>query len=279
MDTSTNKAESSLLLSLPAELRNRIYEYTLSLGVVVVSPGRTARSDLYAVAFDSKGSLCRNRLALLRTNKQIYNETANLFYFCNHFKVQCYLPDVDEVDEAIAHKDDVDDSWVTDLDVRVDYTMPALLKLLQKIPVTHGNAPIHITFAFGSVCAWDVKSGSTFEIFGILQNLHIIQATDARMRLDADMRVCIEQRFRSTPTVTQFPITLSISDPLPKISDFIVRLSEIDEQNGTSSCVHDEEDLMEFDKFFRGLRKLIKKSSQWKQVSEATTEGDGQENA
>ncbi|KAK4900098.1 hypothetical protein LTR27_002861 [Elasticomyces elasticus] len=278
---SIGNAEGSRLLNLPPELRNRIYEYTLSLGVVEVFRGRKEDTSLHASARGLSRQHRRNCLALLRANKQIYNEAANLFYFCNHFEVQPWLPGAAAL--GIADNNDLDDDNVLDLEERAPRcTMSALYKLLQRIGATGGGAPIHITFALGDVFGIDIEETSIPVLKRILEDLRTIQTTDTRMRLDASMKsVVLEGSDIPEGVLSLWPdytVVLDPREPLTGISAFIAHLGDMFAQNSKSE-VHDAEDLQDFDSFFRGLRKSIEKSPKWQQASEATREGDGQEEA
>ncbi|KAK5713796.1 hypothetical protein LTR17_017480 [Elasticomyces elasticus] len=283
---SNSNVESSRLLSLPPELRNRIYEYALRLGVVVVSR-RRPENALSASVPGLSGSQRWNCLALLRTNKQIYNEAANLFYFCNHFEVQAWFTDI--VDSESSDDDDdflnspyASEGNIFDLEKRCPRsTMAALYELLQKIGVTGGNAPIHITFDMGLIFGPGLEQHSAIAVMQrMLEDLRTIQTTYDRVRLEASMNVYIERdgpHLAGTPG-PPYTAMLSVPDPLPSISTFIAHLSGMIAQNSARE-VHDEEDLEDFDRFFRGLRQSIEESPKWQQASEATREGDGQEEA
>ncbi|KAK3626876.1 hypothetical protein LTR56_012722 [Elasticomyces elasticus] len=270
-NNSNSIVEGSRLLNLPPELRNRIYEYTLSHGVVVVCRKR-ANNALSGLAVGIDASHRRNCLALLRTNKQIYNESASLFYFCNHFEVQAWRYTCDG-DNPL----DVEDEHPRS-------TMSALHELLQKIGVTGGNAPIHITFALGSMVNTYVVLDWTSNIMQrLLEDLRTIQATDTRIRLDVTMEAYIEHNPGGhqglSPIDNEYhPVRLGMPDPLPDISAFIAQLSNMFAQNSTIQ-VHDDEDLQDFDGFFRRLRQSIEESPKWQQAPEAICEGDGQEKA
>ncbi|KAK5720724.1 hypothetical protein LTR15_006685 [Elasticomyces elasticus] len=271
-DISNGNADGSRLLSLPPELRNRIYEYTLSLGVIVVSKGGNKHPALRAMARVFSRRDRRNCLALLRANKQIYNEAAKLFYFCNHFEVLAWFPEV--VDLEIDDDDDyshgssyASEGNIFDLEKRSPRsTMVALYELLQKIGVTSGNAPIHITFELGLIFGPGLEQHSAIAVMQrMLEDLRTIKTTYARMRLDARMDVYIERgdgpHLADTPG-PPYTAMLSIPDPLPSISTFIARLSGMIAQNSARE-VHDEEDLEDFDRFFRGLRQSIETSPNW----------------
>ncbi|KAK5722410.1 hypothetical protein LTR15_005640 [Elasticomyces elasticus] len=118
------KGTESPFLSLPPEMRNRIYEYVMTVGTIYVRLQRktgTIRafvindydamlsqhdrrhkvikgsfSDDHDSAQQPAGGGC---LALLRTCKQVNKEAAKLFIVCNSFEVQAFdsISDLDDV--------------------------------------------------------------------------------------------------------------------------------------------------------------------------------------
>ncbi|KAK5696534.1 hypothetical protein LTR97_007837 [Elasticomyces elasticus] len=279
---SSGNAKGSRLLSLPPELRNRIYEYTLSLRAAVLVSGPDDRIVLRSSPLRLVGSNPNNWLALLRTNKQIHNEAATMFYFCNHFEVRAFVPEPE--DEYYDGDDYEVPPGVLELEESAPrMTMAPLYKLVQKIGGVHGNAPIHITFVLGTIICSYVRPKSQADVmYRMLEDLRNIQETDPRIRLNASMRHYIDQDIalpnRNTPDLTCYDVTIEISNPISRISAFIAQLSEMFAENQTRT-VHDDFDLQSSHGFFRALRKSIEESPKWQQTPEALREGDGKEKA
>ncbi|KAK5694005.1 hypothetical protein LTR97_009623 [Elasticomyces elasticus] len=118
-DPSTHAYVSdSPLLSLPPEMRNRIYEYVMTVGTVYVQLEREAVDiNVFVIDEDSavlsqhdrrlkvvKSPFARNQdsaqqpagrycLPLLRTCKQVNREAAKMFIVCNSFELQAFDTD------------------------------------------------------------------------------------------------------------------------------------------------------------------------------------------
>ncbi|KAK4900100.1 hypothetical protein LTR27_002863 [Elasticomyces elasticus] len=108
-----NDAGTSRLMDLPAELRNTIWEYVMSVGTVYVQlqgkkkqlrafvlqkvPGESAEDrslklvkSTTGLHSDSERPAGQQCLALLRSCKQINDEAKQLFYVCNRFEIQAF---------------------------------------------------------------------------------------------------------------------------------------------------------------------------------------------
>ena len=70
------------LFSLPAELRNQVYD-------LVLQQPKNTMIQIKSIGFTAPG------LALLRACKQIYHEATPIFYTTNRFRVQIYKYDSD----------------------------------------------------------------------------------------------------------------------------------------------------------------------------------------
>ncbi|KAK5675122.1 hypothetical protein LTS10_012196 [Elasticomyces elasticus] len=116
----------SPLLSLPPEMRNRIYEYVMTVGTVYVQLGRETRKirgfvineddatlshvekrlkvtqSPYAKERDSADQPAGGQsLSLLRSCKQVYQEAAQLFLACNSFEIQAFDQQSELVDDLL----------------------------------------------------------------------------------------------------------------------------------------------------------------------------------
>ncbi|KAK3626880.1 hypothetical protein LTR22_022997 [Elasticomyces elasticus] len=91
---------TSHFLSLPPELRNRIYEYVMTVGTVYVKLQRNGKKLRGFVITTDGEDLSANeeRCRVIRNvfdseeDDVVYQESAQLFYVCNRFEVQVHFP-------------------------------------------------------------------------------------------------------------------------------------------------------------------------------------------
>ncbi|KAK3644782.1 hypothetical protein LTR56_009447 [Elasticomyces elasticus] len=269
-NTSNSSTESSRLLSLPPELRNRIYEYTLSFEIVLISQRRHPDSTAHAFT---------NLLALLKVNRQIYHEATNMFYFCNQFIIEAHVP-MKPINDPTPGRPDV---FLCE-GPNPRSTMSALYEFLGRIGGTQGRGTVDIVFSLGELRDWSMRPcDHTASIMRrMLEDLRAIRAADARIQLDLSMKVCPVEFFNTERGYRQNhasqSITLSITEPMPAISAFVVELEEMAVGNRERGFPEGRE-LNAFRTFFIALKQSIEESPNWQQASEAISEGDRQEKA
>ncbi|KAK5683930.1 hypothetical protein LTS10_003793 [Elasticomyces elasticus] len=91
---------TSHFLSLPPELRNRIYEYVMTVGTVYVKLQRNGKKLRGFVITTDGEDLSTNeeRCRVIRNvfdseeDNVVYQESAQMFYVCNRFEVQVHFP-------------------------------------------------------------------------------------------------------------------------------------------------------------------------------------------
>ncbi|KAK4954247.1 hypothetical protein LTR10_007677 [Elasticomyces elasticus] len=164
-----NDAGTSSLMDLPAELRNTIWEYVMSVDTVYVQLDRKneqlrafiLNNDPYESAEDRSLKLVRSTvgvrddaerpaghecLSLLRCCKKIYEEANQLFYVLNSFEVQAFNP-----------KSRLDDNQKLLPGIFVDDTevMPmiasAMVELINSIGVRNAEVMTNVTFHVGQI--------------------------------------------------------------------------------------------------------------------------------
>ncbi|KAK5683925.1 hypothetical protein LTS10_003788 [Elasticomyces elasticus] len=283
METTGADEQSSRFLSLPRELGDHIYEYTLSLQNPTVYQIQDKKTDPCDIALKSDKCFYRGVfqdrkcLALLSVNKQIYRETAKLFFSCNHFEVQAWVPGREDI---------------FDLETEVPRcSMSALYMFLQKIALVDGKAPIHITFDFGNIDVNSVlyaRPDTVSVMRRILEDLRSVNSRDPRIRLTASMTIDIDidRGYEQYGNYESYSFRASISDPLPGISAFIAQLGKTIADNEVTLytnevvVIHDAEDLEGMDIFFRELRRSMEESANRQLAPETAREGGiGQEKA
>jgi hypothetical protein len=84
---SVRSNQDTLLLRLPAEIRNRIWQF--ALGGKLIRPQYTTRRSNYPKLMLQPCER-KNAFSLLRTCRQIYAETAVLPFTINRFSMTCY---------------------------------------------------------------------------------------------------------------------------------------------------------------------------------------------
>ncbi|KAK5696530.1 hypothetical protein LTR97_007833 [Elasticomyces elasticus] len=166
---------TSHFLSLPPELRNRIYEYALTAGTVYVqlrpdtgklrgfvinerdgyiSPVKQ-RSKVIQSAYDLNDDgdeqPAGQSLALLRTCKQANKEAAQLFYVCNTFEVQGHLPE-SRMEDGLVHRGLFEYRVEADLQLFVS----ALWEFVETIGTANAKVLSDVVFSVGQIDEYDL---------------------------------------------------------------------------------------------------------------------------
>ncbi|KAK5720720.1 hypothetical protein LTR15_006681 [Elasticomyces elasticus] len=176
---------TSHFLSLPPELRNRIYEYVMTVGTVYVGlQGDTNKlrgflitkliRDLSAVEERCKvtrsgynknaegdeqaaGSEC---LALLRSCKQVNKEAAQLFYVCNTFEVQVHVPESHYEDDGLIYGSLFTSDHVSDLPILAS----ALKEFVDIIGTANAAVLTNVVFTLGQVDCQDLQAEGSYVV-------------------------------------------------------------------------------------------------------------------
>ncbi|KAK5745994.1 hypothetical protein LTR17_001124 [Elasticomyces elasticus] len=150
-DISTLKdTHDSHFLSLPPELRNRIYE-----GDEDPSPNEE-RSKVIRSGFNlnedgDEQSAGGNSLPLLRTCTQIKKEAAQLFYVCNAFEIQGHLPE-SSLEDGLVHCG----VFATHRQREIQLAISALQEFVDTIGMANARVLTDVVFTIGQVDAVDL---------------------------------------------------------------------------------------------------------------------------
>ncbi|KAK3626877.1 hypothetical protein LTR56_012721 [Elasticomyces elasticus] len=195
-ETATDPVETagdiSRLMSLPAELRNRIWEYVMSVGTVYVHIDRKNErlrafifnNDPSESAEDRSLKLVRRAvgkrpdaserpaghecLSLLRSCKQIYEEAKQLFYVLNSFEVQAFNPySVLDQNQMLMPGIFVDRPEVT------GEVASAMVELMRAIGDCNAGVMTNVSFHFGQIDGDDLGDESAEAV--VLQILNCLR--------------------------------------------------------------------------------------------------------
>ncbi|KAK4900102.1 hypothetical protein LTR27_002865 [Elasticomyces elasticus] len=202
---------TSHFLSLPPELRNRIYEYVMTVGTVYVQHRKDAnqlrgfavsrgdenpspreeRSKVIRCVFDSEEHEVvetlpagGQSLSLLRTCRQVYQEAAQLFYVCNRFEVQVDLPGTGLEGGLIRHG-----LFAFNIDQDPKIYASGLQKFGDTIGSVNAKALTDVVFAMGQIDSLDLYEsliGVTAIVEQLVSLLRHAHATRLSWRLKGD---------------------------------------------------------------------------------------------
>ncbi|KAK3644778.1 hypothetical protein LTR56_009443 [Elasticomyces elasticus] len=166
---------TSHFLSLPPELRNRIYKYVMTVGTVyvqlrydakqlrgfVISTGDEDLSSnekrlkvirsAYELNDEGDEQPAGHALSLLRTCKQANKEAAQLFYVCNTFEVQGHLPK-SRMEDGLVHRGLFEYRFEADLQLFVS----ALWEFVETIGTANAKVLSDVVFSVGQIDEYDL---------------------------------------------------------------------------------------------------------------------------
>ncbi|KAK5696533.1 hypothetical protein LTR97_007836 [Elasticomyces elasticus] len=177
-----NHVRTSLLMELPPELRNRIWEYTLSEGTIYVKL-RSENEELSAYVVNDSGNTHANneKADLLRSaygldedgaELPIYQEAAGLFYITNRFELQAFDPET-----CLASNGLMDPGLFSCDGQNAAYFLLTMKYFRGAIGLANAGRITSVTFNVGQVDALDLESENEApiimqEVLKSLQDVH-----------------------------------------------------------------------------------------------------------
>ncbi|KAK5720723.1 hypothetical protein LTR15_006684 [Elasticomyces elasticus] len=275
----------SRLMSLPAELRNRIWEYTLTVGTVYVRV-EIDSEDLRAYVVDDSSTLSTDDqtallqgpfgsdvggldmpagvhcLTLLKICKQIHHEAGKLFYVCNRFEIKAFDP-------------------LSNVEPRSGLMQPGLFQYggeptsreiltdMRKfegwIGAKNAQAMTGVTFSLGQVDPYEVESD--FQALEIMKHLLVGPLHDTHLAhphwmLQMSMVLLTRDSDESFSFSPVQHVTMSVAEPAVGLKATVKKLEHrISEDLRLQLGERHVDDLDKFAKFCQELSKAVMTSA------------------
>ncbi|KAK3620421.1 hypothetical protein LTR56_017841 [Elasticomyces elasticus] len=229
-------ASASPFLSLPPEMRNRIYEYAMTVGTIYVQLGRetgTIRGftinehsgvlsqhdrrlklvkSPFAMHKDSAlqpaGGSC---LSLLRTCKQVNKEAAKMFIVCNSFEVQAF-----DTDSSLAENGMVCPGLFI-ATVKPTSIVAAIPRFLTTIGILDAKLLTEVTLHLGQLDDTDADNGDPHALVNLkqfLDQLRNFQTSNPSWRLKMGVALRIDLSEIAQEVVEFEEMVLDVRAPL-----------------------------------------------------------------
>ncbi|KAK3644781.1 hypothetical protein LTR56_009446 [Elasticomyces elasticus] len=276
--TTENEVGTSRLMELPPELRNRIWEYTLSVGTVYVRV-EIDSEKLRAYVVDDSSKLSTDEqtimlqgpfgtdvggadvpagvhcLTLLKTCKQIHHEAGKLFYFCNHFEIKAFDP-------------------LSNVNPRSGLMLPGLFEFGEQTPreiltgmrkfegwigAKNAQAITRLTFSLGQLDPYEIDI-TKHMLVGPLREIHLAHAS---WRLHMNVAFMMRDRDGDIRCRPVQHVVMSVAEPATGLEAAVKKLEQRkSEWLQLQVDGHQVDDLGKFAKYCQELRKAVMTSAQ-----------------
>ncbi|KAK3632818.1 hypothetical protein LTR56_016141 [Elasticomyces elasticus] len=161
---------ASPFLSLPPEMRNRIYEFVMTVGTIYVQLGREAGTVRTFIINEDSGVLSQHdrRLQLIKCpfamKKDSAQEAAKIFIVCNSFEVQAF-------DSGSYLEDGLVYPGLFLSGVKATSIVAAIPRFIAKIGIPDAKLLTDVTLHLGQLDYTDARNGDPLAIVTIKQVL------------------------------------------------------------------------------------------------------------
>ncbi|KAK5745997.1 hypothetical protein LTR17_001127 [Elasticomyces elasticus] len=245
--TAENDARTSRLMSLPAELRNRIWEYVMSVGTVYLrmyhdtsrlqafvikdTAGQTSngkflvllKSTLGYNDVDSEYPAGAGCMPLIRCSKQIHKETKQLFFVCNQFEIQAWAP-YSTLSNGLLNcglfgKHSLD----------LGATCYALIEFMDLLAVAEAEAYTSVTFAIGQIDGVDVndyRDNVICIVPKILDQMHLYSKAKPWRQFGVSMALRVLRVGQQDGNFKMLDVKMDMGDSAPGLAAAIAALED-----------------------------------------------------